>query len=484
ALRELAYEEAVRLFRVALRTLDLFGASTERRIDDLLGLGDAEGRAGDLEGSRVTFRRARDLAREASSPERLALAALGHGGRFGWSRNNRDPELVPTLEEALEQIGPADSSLRARVLARLAGAHRDDWSREPRDSMSAEAVAIARRLGDPATLAIALEIRFRSTWWVENAEDRLVIGNELVELAAHTHDRERVFEAHLARCDALWELGRTTEARAELEVAARAARELGQPAQLNMIMSNQAVDAFRAGHLAEAEELTSRAVLIGAGSEGPEAVVAHRMQMFLIRREQGRVPEIEADLLGVARQLPNRWVLGCVVAALHAERGRVAAAKRALHELGDGDLARLPLDNEYLFGVSLLPEVCAIAGDEARAAQLHALLLPFRARNSADLQDADTGSIELPLGRLAVQLGWRDLAIEHFTAAIAANEREGASLWVAWSSYELGRILATDPDPDTAARGRARIGEAADAARAMGLVVLEARAREALAVPA
>jgi hypothetical protein len=163
ALRDLAYEEAVRLYRVALRSMDLFAAGRERRIDDLLGLGESEARAGDLVGSRRTLRVARDLAVEAGSVERVARAALAYGGRFGWSRQNGDPDILPMLEDALERLGDADPQLRARLLARLAGARRDDWSREPRNSLSAEAVEIARRTGDADTLAYALETRLRTS---------------------------------------------------------------------------------------------------------------------------------------------------------------------------------------------------------------------------------------------------------------------------------------------------------------------------------
>ena len=477
ALRDLAYEEAVRLYRVALRSMDLFAAGRERRIDVLLGLGESEARAGDLEGSRRTLKVARDLGVEAGSVERVARAALGYGGRFGWSRQNGDPDILPMLEDALERLGDANPQLRARLLARLAGARRDDWSREPRNSLSAEAVAIARRAGDADTLAYALETRFRSTWWVENAAARVAIADELCELASHTHDRERIFEAHLARSDGLWEMGRIPEAKLELEIASRAADALGQPAQLNMVISCRAVDALRQGRLAAAEEYSTRSFLIGAASEGPEAVVAHRMQMALIRREQGRLAEVKDDLIEVFRVQPNRWVIGCVVAAVHASLGDVVAARQALEQLGGGDLDRLPLDNEYLFGMSLLPEACLVTGDVVRAEQLYRLLLPHRDRDGADLEDADTGSIELPLGRLAVQLGRADAAAEHFRAAIAANDHAEAHLWSAWARYELGSLLVAS-DPMRADEGRQLLAAAQRAADSLNLTLLDARAEK------
>src|SRR5262249_22802867 len=64
ALEALAFEEAARLYRLALRALELSGsADSARTADDLLGLGDSQARAGDLLESRSTFVRAAEVAR-------------------------------------------------------------------------------------------------------------------------------------------------------------------------------------------------------------------------------------------------------------------------------------------------------------------------------------------------------------------------------------------------------------------------------------
>ena len=126
----------------------------------LLALGDALARAGDQERARETFLTAAELARRSGSAEHLARAALGYGGRFVWSRAWSDPHLVPLLEEALALQGNTDGDLRARLLARLAaGPLRDTLPTEPREAMSDEALHMARRLGDRAALAYALEGR-------------------------------------------------------------------------------------------------------------------------------------------------------------------------------------------------------------------------------------------------------------------------------------------------------------------------------------
>ena len=102
----------------------------------LLALGDALTRAGSVADARATFLSAADLAREARLPDLLARAALGYGGGSGWHRAGDDDRLVPLLEEALQTLGDDAAPLRARLLARLAGALRDQPSLEPRASLS------------------------------------------------------------------------------------------------------------------------------------------------------------------------------------------------------------------------------------------------------------------------------------------------------------------------------------------------------------
>ena len=66
AVAQLAYEEAVRLYELALAALDAGGAATAaERCELLLALGDAQGRRGDDAGAKTTFLQAADVARAA-----------------------------------------------------------------------------------------------------------------------------------------------------------------------------------------------------------------------------------------------------------------------------------------------------------------------------------------------------------------------------------------------------------------------------------
>ena len=145
ALTQLAYEEAIRLYRLALRALELQEPADERAASGLLlSLGDAGTRAGDAPSGRRGS--ARPTPRDGSVTLNLARAALGYGGRFVWARAADDRTLVPLLEDALKHLGDEASPLRARLMARLAGALRDELDGGRRATLSAKAVAMARQL--------------------------------------------------------------------------------------------------------------------------------------------------------------------------------------------------------------------------------------------------------------------------------------------------------------------------------------------------
>ena len=119
AARSLAYEEADRLYAMALAAIGSFDAPDEEvRTDIFLALGEVRARAGDLAGARATYLQAADAARRTGAAERLGLAALGYGGRLPWARPGTDQLLIPLLEDAL-------AMLRRRRHARSSSAARE-----------------------------------------------------------------------------------------------------------------------------------------------------------------------------------------------------------------------------------------------------------------------------------------------------------------------------------------------------------------------
>ena len=155
--------------------------TTDAQTETLLALGDVQTRTGDLDAARTTFLEAAEIARRTGRRTHLARAALGFGGRHQWARPGNDGRLIPLLQDALVLLGgqdetpagPPPDAPRLRV-AQLARAPDDS------DTLSRQAIEIARRLDDPATLVYTLTGRFWATWWPENPDERQAIAGEVL----------------------------------------------------------------------------------------------------------------------------------------------------------------------------------------------------------------------------------------------------------------------------------------------------------------
>jgi tetratricopeptide (TPR) repeat protein len=469
----LAYEEAVRLFQAAVDVLELHQPRDERTLCELLlELGDAQARSGDESSSRETFVRAADAARRVGAAELLARSALGYGGRFVWARAGTDRHLVPLLEDALTALSPQDSALRVRVMTRLAGALRDQHDRRPRAQLSEEAVEIARRIGEPATLAYALDGRFAAMLWPENPEERLEIATELVAVADAVGDSERTAQGRFYRVEALLELGRITAAETELEAAARLAGELRQPAQLWYATVTRATLALFRGRLDEADELIGDALALGEGAQHSDAVLSRRVQLFTLRWERGQLDGLEELLNSSVVEYPFRPMFRCMLARLYAELGREADARAMLEILSEDDFAALPRTNEWLFSMGFLAEVAQRLDDFVAAQAIYRNLLPHAFRNACTHDYIATGSVSRALGLAAATASqWVD-AERHFEDAREMNSRMGARPWSAYTACDWAGMLLRRDGPGDTERAEVLLAGAVETAHELGLATV------------
>src|SRR5262249_10713109 len=225
------------------------------RCELLLALGDAESRAGNSEAAKRVFLEAADIARRLDLRQSLARAAAGYSGRIVFGRAGSDTRMVPLLEEGLAGLRDEDVELRARLLARLSGALRDEHSRDRRDRLSAEAVELARRAGDLSALAYALDGRAAAIIAPDTTAECLALGSELCDVAVRIGDAERVVYGHIHRFIAHLQVGDVPQAEGELAAASHIADELGQPTLRWQVGGGRAMVALASGRFAEAEEL-------------------------------------------------------------------------------------------------------------------------------------------------------------------------------------------------------------------------------------
>jgi DNA-binding SARP family transcriptional activator/Flp pilus assembly protein TadD len=472
-----AHEEAVRHYASALTVHETTGTDDPRRTCELLlALGDEQSRAGDTVAAKEPFQRAAEIADRERWPDLLSRAALGYGGRFAWGRASVDPGLVPLLERALAAVGDHDSPERVRLLGRLAAARRDESFREPRVRLAEEALAMARRIGDPETIAYALEAHWPAVEGPATLDGRLERANQLIALGHQTNDLERVFVGHDYRHNTFVTLADRAGVDVDIAAMRELAQRLRQPAQLWSITTSRAMLALLEGRFADAEILIDEAHELGEESYRFNADVSYRVQLFLLRRAQGRLAEVQDTIAQAVHQYPAFHRFTCVLAHVHAELGHEREARAAFAAAMAHDLSREYVDEEYLFALNTLVDACAYLRDDEAATSLYDLMLPYERLYAEAPVEGTFGAMARGLGVLATQLRRFDDAERHYKIAIEIERAMRARPWIAHAQHGLGELLlARGDDPqarrvlDEAVAGYRELGMESWAERAAAL---------------
>jgi DNA-binding SARP family transcriptional activator len=439
AARQLAFEEAARHYEIALTLTE----EQRERCELLLALGDAEGRAGDAPASKHAFREAAELAEAAGLPEQLARAALGYGGRFAWARAMADPTLVPLLERALSATDERDVRTRVKLLARLAAAARDDPSRERRTKLGEEALHIARASGDPVALASAVEGHWIA---IEGPaqhlrRDGLAVGDELISLGERIADNEKVFAGYDHRLHCIWALADRGGIDASLEALETLVHEMRQPPQRWALGTSRTMLALMEGRFEDAEGLIAETLALGRPAESWNALVSHRLALFVLRRAQGRLAEIEDVMRDSVHEYPSLPRFPSALTHLYFELGREPEARDALEDMLSRDLEHEYLDAEWLFTISVLAAPCASLGDGDAAERLYSMLLPYERLYAQAPVESVFGAVARGLGVLATALRRFDDGERHFARAIQIEREMRAPPWMAHAQHDLAAML-------------------------------------------
>ncbi|HSI80124.1 MAG TPA: BTAD domain-containing putative transcriptional regulator, partial [Solirubrobacterales bacterium] len=478
---QLAYEEAARLYELGIGVLRTAGPGDEAtRCELMLALAEARLHAGNEEESKAMSLTAAEIARRIGASEALGRAALSYGGVTVWSAARADPRLIPLLEEALASLPASDSSLRAKLIARLACAVRDQPDRDRRLPLSDEAVAMARRLGDPRTLAYVLDGRCIILTDPGSMERFTESAREVVALAEEIDEPERAFTGNLYLACSLLQAGDVEGMRRTLRTMSRVGDELKEPTYRWGSREFEAALALFEGRFDAAEALTLDAYEVGRHAVRFNAVSSYRLQRFLLHRERGGLERLEGDLRTGATETPTYHILRSALANLCIELGRADSARTVFEELARDDFEQVYRDEEFLASMTLLAEVCVSLADLERAARAYELLMPHAERNAFGLIEIVLGAVARPLGLLAGALGRTEEAIAHLEQALEMNAQMGARPWVAHTKYDLGRVLA-QAGAARAGRSAALLDEALAEYRALGMTPWVRKAERELA---
>jgi DNA-binding CsgD family transcriptional regulator len=367
------------------------------------------------------------------------------------------------------------------VLARLAKALLLTPQAERRLALSEEAVGLARRLGDPATLAAVLYDRHLAIWGPDRpeiADERLAAATEVVRLAERTGDRAMALRGRGLRRTDLLELGDLASFDADLAAAEQTAKELRQLHHRWQLPLARATRALLAGRSAEAEEQAAQGLAIGRRAGDQAVGLYYPGVVASLRFMQGRFGETVELFQELATRFPAMPMLQTCLAAAFAEAGRSGQAQAEVERLAAGDLAAVPRDATWSFSLVLLALACHHLGDTEHAVKLHGHLMPYADRNVAvgRFGALFLGPAAYYLGLLDLTLGRPEQAERRFEHAAALAGRLQAHPMVARSREGQARTLLALDRPGDRQQAAALLEEVAATADALGIHGLGERA--------
>jgi len=472
ALEQLAPDDAVGWYAQALGIMDRRHADDGARCDVLIQLANAQRWAGDPK-HEETVAAAADLARQLGSADRFVSAVLA-GERTVGMANRWRPGLGGLIEEALDQLGPADSAARSRLLAYLITTV-DEYER--RTELAEESIAVARRVGDPWVLCHALLRAGEALQVPTTLDSRLAWSDEAVDLALASGDPLTQIGAYEIRLWASADRGDVATYDDTLAAYAAVSERFSMPETELDLASQQTWRALAAGRLEEAERAIERMRTRGERIGYPASAVQAGATELALRRYQGRLLEVVDFLNQLAddtRDVRYAPSLAFARAFMYAELDDLESAATLFDEIwAGGGIALIPYDQSWLSTLNMLATLAAALERRDAAEALYRTLAPWPDR--VVLIGNGAGSVSHTLGLLAMTLGRFDAAAAHLAEARRTHERIDAPYWAAQTRLAEAQLLATRPEPDTAT-ARAIAQEVLDAARARGFGTLERRA--------
>jgi hypothetical protein len=389
--------------------------------------------------------------------------------RFGRS----DPLLIELLREALDRLGNASASLRAKLLARLAAAEQPALDSNGPVTLAFEAIALAKELPDRDRLAVMYVATAALVDYVQ--PDRLEVIHREVLALARGSDRTITVHTRLRLCfTALERLDRKGFDSA-VEVYVAEAVALGLPQWTRHIHMLSALTALLEGRFEDDRQATSRseAVSMTLGDNSAQFIIdVHRSMSAWVS-----TTPLDAKIRArITTYVPGRAV---IEAWLGVQDGNRDATRTALGAI-DGHVTNDP-DLGAMVGTAV-----AFAGDRDQAAKTYEILAPRQNRIALtsmvgcavmDLYDR----VLLVLATTAKN--W-DVIDRHAERALAIAHKLGSPVWAARVQADWADALVQRANPGDSERAADLRQQAFDVAQRLGMPGLMRRwSPKAVAVP-
>ncbi|HUS68816.1 MAG TPA: hypothetical protein VMZ28_29975, partial [Kofleriaceae bacterium] len=311
----------------------------------------------------------------------------------------------------------------AHLMARLASARTPTATPANEAALGREAVARARRLGDPDTLLAVLSSAMGALIDELDPVERLGMNREI--LALHRQRGQAPpLRARFRLINDLVDLGELTAAEEAIADCERLVQQLRADHQRWRLLLMRAMVAAIRGRFEEAEAAHAEGALL-AEVEDPSATITVFLQRWGLLWIQGRHEELleHARAFELGQPDPHQhmklWIGSALVHAGHVDEGWRALPAWAFRAESIGAEPGI---------IGIVGDIVVARGDRDRAADIYEMLLPHRRRSLhwslIGLHwDGPAARVLAPLARL---LGRHAEAEEHLAFALAECDRIGA----------------------------------------------------------
>ncbi|MCT9932978.1 AAA family ATPase [Planotetraspora sp. A-T 1434] len=380
----------------------------------------------ELAAAREMRERAIRLAVPYGDPELIARVVGAFDAPSLWSTKDYgvvSSEVVRVIEETLAVLPQGDGPARCALLTSLAFELEGEQTTRGAEA-AGEALAMARRIGDPEGLVKALNARHFHTFRGDSPAVRERLGTELLRLAEANGMATGQVVAHLILMQrALAELDFP-----EADRHADQAERLGE--RYDLPMPRSLATFYRAFRLAIAGEYVEAERLYREGAHAHSRVGAWRFEVGLSYMSRYCLGLLQGDVTGMLAEselVAQHWDVAAEPYALAlAAAGRTGEARQVAgrpRPIRPDYYARLFIVVRGLLGMAL--------GDKERVLEAYDALAPY----PRGIVTQGTGLLPLwpvaqVLGDLAAYLGRADEAAERYGAALEIATGVGATAWV------------------------------------------------------
>jgi DNA-binding SARP family transcriptional activator len=429
-----AYVEALEMLEYALGAQDDDPTSTPvDRFEVLADLADVLRRAGRWLELREVAHEAIEVAEEANDLDLLIRAGAMTSTGALWTPGGGDVDetVVGALRDALDRLPTGDDPRRCRVMLALAGEIYYGSAPQEREALVDEAIAMGRRLQDPALVLTALVKGTIAIWRGANASNRLDMTTEAAQIARELGDSVGLVSAYALRAEAAGELG-DIAVLDECLVEGRAQADRIRHVYAQLVLDSIEVSwlALR-GDFQAVEGRIRDMVEIGqvVTIPGTEESIAGAMMMQSLW--QGG----EADVLAVLETMPVDGFINTAppVLTILCRLGRVDDARSYLHANRVYVDQALAVDTWYSpMSWSMIAEAACHLADRELASLTYERLIGLSGQFACAGTGSAIGPVDAFLAMAAHTVGDGDLATRHADRAVAQCEEWDVPLAGAW----------------------------------------------------